>query len=238
MYGPDRVLQPARARRRQGERRVPSRRAGTRRSTASRPRWPRASATFGGESILPFCYGGSNGYLTQDAADARLFRRLGASRLLRTVCAAPTGAAADGVYGKMPGVALTDYEHARLIVVWGCNPSVSGIHLVPPIARARRQGREAGGRRPAPHAAGARGRPAHRRCARAPICRSRWRSSAGCSRTGTPTRTSWPRTRTGADALRARAARLDAGARRGRGRRAGRPTSRRSRACTRRPARR
>jgi anaerobic selenocysteine-containing dehydrogenase len=95
---------------------------------------------FGGESILPFCYGGSNGYLTQDATDARLFRRLGASRLLRTVCAAPTGAAAGGLYGKMPGVALPDYEHARLIVMWGCNPTASGIHLGPPIQRARQRG--------------------------------------------------------------------------------------------------
>jgi anaerobic selenocysteine-containing dehydrogenase len=95
---------------------------------------------FGGESILPFCYGGSNGYLTQDATDARLFRRLGASRLLRTVCAAPTGAAAGGLYGKMPGVALPDYEHARLIVLWGCNPTASGIHLGPPIQRARQRG--------------------------------------------------------------------------------------------------
>ena len=44
--------------------------------------------TFGGEAILPLCYGGSNGLLTQDATDARLFRRLGASRLARNVCAA------------------------------------------------------------------------------------------------------------------------------------------------------
>ena len=31
----------------------------------------------------------------------------------------------------MPGVALDDYVHARLIVVWGTNPSATGIHLVP-----------------------------------------------------------------------------------------------------------
>ena len=42
----------------------------------------------GGEAILPFSYGGSNGLLTQDTVDARLWRRLGASRLARTVCAA------------------------------------------------------------------------------------------------------------------------------------------------------
>lgn len=94
----------------------------------------------GGEAILPFYYGGSNGYLTQDALDARLFRRLGASRLARTFCAAATGAAATGLYGKMAGVALPDYAHARLIVLWGVNPSASGIHLVPVIQQAMRDG--------------------------------------------------------------------------------------------------
>ena len=52
-----------------------------------------ARANGGPETILPLCYGGSNGFLTQDYADAILFRRFGTSRLLRTVCAAPTGAA-------------------------------------------------------------------------------------------------------------------------------------------------
>ncbi|HVS12860.1 MAG TPA: molybdopterin-dependent oxidoreductase [Thermoanaerobaculia bacterium] len=94
----------------------------------------------GGEAILPLCYGGSNGLLTQDTADARLFHRLGASRLARTVCAAPTGRAAAGLYGKMPGVALEDYEHARLIVLWGVNPSVTGIHLVPIVQGAQAAG--------------------------------------------------------------------------------------------------
>lgn len=94
----------------------------------------------GGEAILPLCYGGSNGYLTQDTLDARLFRRLGASRLERTVCAAATSRALAGLYGKMPGVAFDDYRYARLIVVWGANPSVAGIHLVPIIQQAQQAG--------------------------------------------------------------------------------------------------
>src|SRR6187549_2783420 len=99
-----------------------------------------ARETFGGESVLPYYYGGSNGLLTNDLEDARFFRRFGASRLARTVCAAPTGAAATAMYGKMGGVAYSDYEHAKLIVVWGCNPSASGIHLVSHIKRGQKNG--------------------------------------------------------------------------------------------------
>lgn len=99
-----------------------------------------ARARFGAESVLPFYYGGSNGYLTSDLEDARFFRRFGASRLARTVCAAPTGAAANAMYGKMAGVAYEDYADARLIVVWGCNPSASGIHLVSHIKKAQKDG--------------------------------------------------------------------------------------------------
>ncbi len=93
-----------------------------------------------GEAILPLCYGGSNGFLTQDAADAMLFRRLGAARLARTVCAAPTGAANHALYGKMASVVYQDYAEARLILLWGVNPAVSGIHLMPYLKEARQRG--------------------------------------------------------------------------------------------------
>jgi anaerobic selenocysteine-containing dehydrogenase len=96
--------------------------------------------TTGAEAILPFYYGGSNGLLTQDTNDATLFRRFGTSRLARTVCAAPTGAANQALYGKMPGVTYADYVHARLIVLWGVNPAASGIHLMPYLKEARSAG--------------------------------------------------------------------------------------------------
>ncbi len=94
----------------------------------------------GAEAILPFYYGGSNGLLTQDTTDAALWRGFGTSRLARTVCAAATGAANLGLYGKMPSVTYEDYVHAKLIVLWGVNPSTSGIHLVPFIKEARQAG--------------------------------------------------------------------------------------------------
>jgi anaerobic selenocysteine-containing dehydrogenase len=99
-----------------------------------------ARARHGSESVLPYYYGGSNGLLTNDLEDARFFRRFGASRLARTICAAPTGFAATQMYGKMPGVAYPDYAEARLIIVWGCNPSTSGIHLVSHLKQAQKAG--------------------------------------------------------------------------------------------------
>ena len=139
VYGPDRLLYPAV---RKGPKGLAS---------FERVSWEDALAriadhlrgacnTWGGESILPYSYGGSNGLLTQDTSDATLFRRLGASRLARTVCAAPTGAANMAMYGKMPSITYEDYPEARLIIVWGANPPASGIHLVPYIREAQRRG--------------------------------------------------------------------------------------------------
>lgn len=94
----------------------------------------------GGEAILPVSYGGSNGFLTHGTADERFFGRLGASRLARTICAAATTAAFRGLYGDMPGAPLMDAVHSRFIVLWGVNPSATGIHLVPLIQKARESG--------------------------------------------------------------------------------------------------
>jgi anaerobic selenocysteine-containing dehydrogenase len=97
-------------------------------------------AARGAEAILPYYYGGSNGLLTQNTNDAELWRRFGTSRLATTICAAPTGAANLALYGKMPGVSYQDYPQAKLIVLWGVNPSASGIHLIPYIKEAQEAG--------------------------------------------------------------------------------------------------
>jgi anaerobic selenocysteine-containing dehydrogenase len=139
LYGEGRLLYPAVRRGRKGESRFEriswdeALELVSEKMREARERW-------GGESILPFFYGGSNGWLTQETTDFRLFYRLGASRLARTVCAAPSGRAVTGLNGKMAGIALPDYIHARLIVVWGVNPGASGIHLVPVLQEAQRRG--------------------------------------------------------------------------------------------------
>jgi anaerobic selenocysteine-containing dehydrogenase len=141
VYGPDRLLHPLRRTGPKGEGRF------------ERITWDQALDTVagnlrevrrahGGEAILPFFYGGSNGMLTQGIGDERLFRALGASNLARTVCAAPTGAASDALYRKMASVDFPDFAAARYIMIWGANPKHSNIHLMPYLKAAR----EAGGR--------------------------------------------------------------------------------------------
>jgi anaerobic selenocysteine-containing dehydrogenase len=139
VYGPDRLRHPMRRRGPKGEGRF------------ERVSWDEAiddivsrfgaiRGESGGEAILPFNYGGSNGLLTQGAGDERLFRGIGASRLARTVCAAPSSAAAQALYGGMASVDFPDFEAARYIIIWGANPRHSNIHLMPHLKRARANG--------------------------------------------------------------------------------------------------
>ena len=112
VYGPDRLLYPAVRKGRKGEGRF-KRVTWDEALELVADRFRRAKAAHGGASILPFSYGGSNGLLTQDNIDAQLWRRFGTSRLARTLCAAPTGAANQALYGKMPSVTYQDYPEAR-----------------------------------------------------------------------------------------------------------------------------
>ena len=103
-------------------------------------RFQRIRSESGGEAILPYHYGGSNGALTDGLTDSIYFARLEASRLAKTICATPTTEVAQGMYGRMPGVAFEDYPHAKCVVVWGANPRASNIHLVPFLQEAKRRG--------------------------------------------------------------------------------------------------
>ena len=103
-------------------------------------RFGEIAGQWGGEAILPYHYGGSNGLLSDGGLDGLYFARLGASRLAKTICAVPTTEVATGMYGKMPGVPFTDYPEARTIIIWGANPKASNIHLVPFLREAKRRG--------------------------------------------------------------------------------------------------
>jgi anaerobic selenocysteine-containing dehydrogenase len=139
VYGADRILYPAVRKGRKGSGQF-TRVTWDEAIDLVASRFEQAKAAHGSASILPYSYGGSNGLLTQDNIDAQLWRRFGTSRLARTVCAAPTGAANMALYGKMASVTYQDYPEAKLILLWGVNPSASGIHMIPYVREAQKRG--------------------------------------------------------------------------------------------------
>lgn len=135
LYSPDRILHPMLRTGPKGTRRYARAswdEALERVATRFRALDPRA--------ILPFHYDGSNGLITSGGMDARFWNRLGARRLARTFCAANTGAAWTSVFGDLPGSDPLDVRRSDAVVLWGVNPSASGIHLVPLVREARKAG--------------------------------------------------------------------------------------------------
>ncbi len=98
------------------------------------------AAEFGPESVLPYSYGGTMGFLQASSMDRRFFHRLGASRLDRTICSAAGGAGLMDATGCKYGTEPEQFRHAKLILAWGANVLGTNVHLWPFIVEARRNG--------------------------------------------------------------------------------------------------
>ncbi len=99
-----------------------------------------AESAEGPQAILPYSYAGTMGKLQGSSLDRRFFHRLGASLLDRTICATAGAAGCDMTLGTR---AVTDPEaivHARYIINWGSNTSVTNSHLWALMHRARKHG--------------------------------------------------------------------------------------------------
>src|SRR5579862_3633578 len=95
---------------------------------------------FGSESILPYSYAGTMGFLNGSGMDRRFFHRLGASRLDRTICSAAGGAGLMATLGSRYGTEPEQFRHSKLIIAWGSNVLATNVHLWPFIVEARRNG--------------------------------------------------------------------------------------------------
>jgi len=92
------------------------------------------------EAILPYHYAGTMGLVQGDSMSARLFHKLGASRLQKTICAEAGFQGLLHTYGAGMGMHLQHFAEARLILLWGTNPIVSGIHLWTKVQEAQKRG--------------------------------------------------------------------------------------------------
>ncbi len=98
------------------------------------------SAEFGPEAVLPYSYGGNLGVLNGGSMDMRFFHRLGASQLLRTICAMTGGEAIVSIYGRKLGTEPEQFRHSKYIIAWAANIHGNNVHLWPFVEEARRNG--------------------------------------------------------------------------------------------------
>lgn len=103
-------------------------------------RWKTIIARYGAAAILPYSYSGTLGVLNAGVVDTRLWNRMGASGLDRTICDASGEAAVTSTYGARWAPDMRDLVHSKLIILWGSNPATSGPHIMPFLRDAQRNG--------------------------------------------------------------------------------------------------
>jgi anaerobic selenocysteine-containing dehydrogenase len=100
----------------------------------------RACEEFGGESILPYSYMGTQGLIQSNVMSARVMNALGASELERTICASAGMAGTVMAHGASPEVDPEEWPNARYLLVWGWNPLSTAPHLWRKLLDARKAG--------------------------------------------------------------------------------------------------
>ncbi|RME50076.1 MAG: molybdopterin oxidoreductase family protein, partial [Caldilineae bacterium] len=103
-------------------------------------RWRDILARYGGEAILPYSYSGTLGLVQMSVASARLWNRLGASRLIRSICGEAAAMAVNATLGVRRSPPYRDVLNSRLVILWGHNPVSTAPHFMPWLLRARRNG--------------------------------------------------------------------------------------------------
>jgi len=92
------------------------------------------------QAILPYSYAGTMGLVQGESIAARLFHRLGASLLDRTICASAGAEALTQTLGGKLGMKVEHFAQAKLVVIWGSNAIGSNLHFWRLAQQAKREG--------------------------------------------------------------------------------------------------
>jgi anaerobic selenocysteine-containing dehydrogenase len=92
------------------------------------------------EAILPYSYCGTMGLVQGESMAARFFHQIGASHLDRTICASAGATGYRYTIGASVGTDIEQFQHARLILIWGGNPIASNLHFWMRAQEAKRRG--------------------------------------------------------------------------------------------------
>jgi anaerobic selenocysteine-containing dehydrogenase len=103
-------------------------------------KWREIINEYGADAILPYSYSGTLGLVQMSVSSARLWNRLGASRLERSICGAAAEFAVNATLGVRRSPPYEHVTHSRLIIIWGHNPVSTAPHFMPFLRRAQRNG--------------------------------------------------------------------------------------------------
>jgi anaerobic selenocysteine-containing dehydrogenase len=103
-------------------------------------RWRAIVSKYGAEAILPYSYSGTLGLVQMTVSSARLWNRLGASQLERSICGAAAEYAVEATLGKRWSPPYDDILHSKLVILWGHNPVRTAPHFMPLLRQAQHRG--------------------------------------------------------------------------------------------------
>lgn len=103
-------------------------------------RWKAIIEEFGPEAVLPYSYAGTMGVVSMSACEGRLWNRMGASRLDRTICSTAGEAGHTYTMGWGGGIDAEAFAHSKFIIAWGTNLSSTNVHQMPFIREAQHNG--------------------------------------------------------------------------------------------------
>src|SRR5512143_3873061 len=98
------------------------------------------SSSDGPQAILPYSYAGTMGTVQGSSMDRRLFHRIGASKLDRTICSMAGTVGMRMTVGANVGADPEGIPASDLVLLWGTNTLTANPHLWPFVLEARERG--------------------------------------------------------------------------------------------------
>jgi anaerobic selenocysteine-containing dehydrogenase len=92
------------------------------------------------EAILPYSYCGTMGLIQGESMSSRFFNKIGASLLDRTICAMAGATGYKYTIGGSVGTDMEQFQHSKLLIIWGGNPIASNLHFWTRAQEAKRHG--------------------------------------------------------------------------------------------------
>jgi anaerobic selenocysteine-containing dehydrogenase len=92
------------------------------------------------QAIVPYSYAGTMGLVQGEGMAQRVFHKLGASLLDRTICSMAGAEGLAAVYGARVGMHTRFFAESKLILIWGSNSITSNLHFWALAQEAKRQG--------------------------------------------------------------------------------------------------